>query len=234
VPRETTDGVASRAIVLKEMRFRYPGGGFALEVPELAVAAGEAVAVVGSSGSGKTTLLHLVAGILNPESGDVLLDGVRIGTLSDAERRNLRSATIGLVFQDFELVPHLDVLENILLPYFLHARLALDAAARARAERIAQDLGIADKLRRRIGALSHGERQRVAIARALVPEPRILLADEPTGSLDATNATAVRDLILRQVRARRMTLLFVTHARELIGAFDRVVDIRQFEPRSER
>ena len=205
------------------------GGSFSLAVPRLEIAAGETVALIGPSGCGKTTLLNVIAGIHVPEAGSVRVAGVGLHgdgtTASDAERRRFRIAGIGLVFQAFELLEHLSVRENILLPYFVNTALRRDDAVETRVESIAGDMGIGALLKRHPSALSQGERQRVAIARALVTEPGILLADEPTGNLDPDTSTRILDLLFGAVRDRNATLLMVTHDHALLDRFDRVVDL---------
>jgi putative ABC transport system ATP-binding protein len=212
-------------VEIRELVFRYPGGDFRLEVDALDVARGEKVALIGPSGVGKTTLLNIVAGILPVERGAVRVDGEDLARRTDAWRRAFRIGRIGLVFQEFELLDYLGARDNILLPYRLNRALRFDAAARKRAEELAGELGLAHRLRHRPAALSQGERQRVAMCRALVAEPRLILADEPTGNLDPAMARAALELLLGQVRARGLTLVMVTHNHALLEAFDRVIDV---------
>ena len=215
-------------IELQHIRFQYPEGGFSLEIPELRVHDGTKAAAIGPSGSGKTTLLNLVSAIERPERGEVTTAGVRVDSLSPAARRAFRITHVGFVFQDFLLLDYLDVRQNILYPYRLHRDLVLDAAARARAERLASDLGIDRFLDRRPDELSQGERQRVAIARALVTAPKLVLADEPTGNLDPKTKSNVLDLLFAQCDALSMTLLMVTHDHGLLDRFGQVVDVSDF------
>ena len=141
-------------------------------------------AFIGPSGSGKTTLLHLIAGITLPQSGTIETNGVDLTGLSENARRGFRIKNIGLVFQEFELLEYLTVLDNVLLPYRINPALELTEAVRARAAAVTVDVGIGDKLSRYPRQLSQGERQRVAVCRAVVTEPAVLMADEPTGNLD--------------------------------------------------
>ena len=201
---------------------------FELRIPELVVKAGERVAVIGPSGSGKTTLLHLIAGIALPAGGSVRTGGVELSGLDDAARRAFRVRQIGLVFQEFELLEYLSVLDNITLPYRIHPALALTATVRERAEALAQRVGIADKLPRLATRLSQGEKQRVAVCRALVAEPPLLLADEPTGNLDPANKERVLDILLDFVEESDATLLTVTHDRDLLPRFSRMIDFKTF------
>jgi len=217
-------------IKLSDLSFRYPGGEFTLHIPTLEIASKETVAVVGPSGSGKSTLLHLIAGIRAPQSGRVVTGGVDVTALDDAARREFRIRTVGLVFQEFELLEYLTVLDNILLPYRIHPALRLDKSVRARAVELAGQVGIGDKLDRFATRLSHGEKQRVAVCRALIAEPVLLLADEPTGNLDPRNTGRVMDSLFAAAISRGTTLVTVTHEHDLLDRFDRVVDFKTFEP----
>ncbi len=208
--------------------FRYPRSDFILSVPELTIVRGTSVAITGPSGSGKTTLLNLVAGIFLPQEGMVSLDALTVSKLNDSERRNFRIQNIGFVFQDFELLDYLNVLDNILHPYRITGALTLSIDVRARAVQLAEDMGIVDKLKRRPGDLSQGEKQRAAICRSLLPSPKVVLADEATGNLDPANKIKILDLLFRSVEERGATLLAVTHDHELLSRFDRVIDFQEF------
>ncbi len=220
--------MAEGSIAISNLGFRYSEGDFALRIPELQVARGEALAFVGPSGSGKTTLLHLIAGIAAATQGRVVTAGVEVSTLSEAARRDFRVAAIGLVFQEFELLEYLSVFDNVLLPYRINSTLRLDGRVRERTRELAERLGIAKLLGRRPAQLSQGERQRAAVCRALVVDPPLLLADEPTGNLDPANKLRVLDLLFDVARERGATLVTVTHDRELLPRFDRVLDFKQF------
>jgi putative ABC transport system ATP-binding protein len=178
-------------IRIDSLVFRYPEGEFSLNVPEFFINKSEKVAVIGPSGSGKTTLLNLIAGILSPVKGTVTVGDREISGLGDAGRRDFRVTTIGFVFQDFELLDYLSVMDNILHPYRITAALTLDKDVRERAASLAREMGIADKLKRHPGDLSHGEKQRVAICRALLARPQLILSDEATGNLDPVNWRAM-------------------------------------------
>ena len=218
-------------IHVQELVFRY-GEDFTLQVPDLQVERNSSVAFIGPSGTGKTTLLHLIGGIVMPHSGRIRTAGEELTELSDAARRSFRIRKLGLVFQEFELLEYLSVLDNILLPYRINPALRLDADVRRRAETLASEVGIGDKLNRFATRLSQGEKQRVAVCRALLPQPDLLLADEPTGNLDPANKGRVLDILLGYARDRGSTLVTVTHDHDLIGRFDHVIDFQRFHAAS--
>jgi putative ABC transport system ATP-binding protein len=215
-------------IELRDVLFRYREGEFELRVPELAVARGEQVGVIGPSGSGKTTLLQLIAGIVLPERGHIEADGVAVHELPDARRRDLRITRMGLVFQEFALLEHLSVLDNVLLPYRITPSLRLDAEARDRARELVERVGLGAQVDRLVTRLSQGERQRVAVCRALATEPVLLLADEPTGNLDPANKFRVLDILRDYAKEHDATLVTVTHDHDLLDRFSRVVDFKAF------
>lgn len=215
-------------INIHTLDFSFPDSDFRLSIPELDVAAGEKLAVIGPSGSGKTTLLNLVAGIVTPQKGRVRVGESDVGTLSDAGKRNFRITTIGFVFQDFELLEYLNVLDNVLHPYRITGALKLTREVRDRAASLLENMGLGDKLRRGVERLSQGEKQRVAICRALLPSPRLVLADEATGNLDPRNKGHILDLLFESVDDHGATLLAVTHDHELLPRFDRTIDFNAF------
>ncbi|MFE4258343.1 ABC transporter ATP-binding protein [Streptomyces sp. NPDC056883] len=186
----------------------YDAGPAVLTGLTLRVRAGEALAVLGPSGSGKSTLLNLIAGLDRPSEGSVSVDGVRVDSLTETESAKYRRSRIGMVFQFFNLLDDLTVLDNVLLPAQLSGTPRAEAAARA-AELLAR-LGIDRHARAFPGRLSGGERQRVAVARALMNRPPLLLADEPTGALDTASGADVREL-LRELNADGQTIVLVTH-----------------------
>jgi lipoprotein-releasing system ATP-binding protein len=185
---------------------------------DLDVAAGESVAIVGPSGSGKTTLLQLLGLLDVPDAGEVTVAGQDLALLDESQRQALRSEHIGFVFQLHHLLPQLTVLENVLVP----AWAAGDADAFVeRAERLLERVGLADRRDHRPAQLSGGERQRAALVRALILQPALLLADEPTGSLDHAGATSLADLLVELNRTDGITLITVTHSRELAARMGR-------------
>jgi putative ABC transport system ATP-binding protein len=214
-------------IQVYNLSFTHDSGQFTLNLPELGIAQGETVAIIGPSGSGKTTLLNLLAGILQPNVGSIVIDDITLSQLDDGAARNFRADKIGLIFQEFELLEYLNVLDNILLPFRINKHLQLTSEARQKAENLAERTGIRDKLNRYPEQLSQGERQRVAVCRALVTSPKLLLADEPTGNLDPENKSIVLDLLLTMAREQNATLVMVTHDHDLVSHFDRVIDFAE-------
>ena len=196
----------------------------ALRGVDLSVHPGEVLAVMGPSGSGKSTLLHCLAGILTPDAGDVTFDGQRIDRLGDPQRSRLRRSSFGFVFQFGQLVPELPVLENIALPLLLAKRGRRAATAAAR--RWLPLLGLDGLAHRLPGELSGGQGQRVAIARALIAEPRLVFADEPTGSLDSVAADQVMELLVGLARKERTGVVVVTHEARVAAYADRRVTVR--------
>jgi len=189
----------------------------------LDVRPGEAVALVGRSGSGKSSLLHVAAGITVPTAGRVLLAGEDLGAGSERERTLLRRHHVGLVFQFFHLLPHLSVAENVALPGWISG---LDPRrVRDRAADLLDQVGLADRADEPVGRLSGGEMQRVAICRALLRAPKLVLADEPTGSLDDRTGQAVMGLLRDLTRSEGGGLLYVTHSRDLAAAADRTLGL---------
>ncbi|MCC5794749.1 MAG: ABC transporter ATP-binding protein [Chromatiales bacterium] len=200
---------------------RGPARRSVLDQLDLRLDAGEFAAIVGRSGSGKSTLLHLLGGLDVPDSGQVLLAGQDIARLPDAGRAALRRSRIGFVFQDFNLVPTLSVLENLLLPLQLAGRPLPES--RARCESLLAEAGLAGLSSRAPETLSGGEQQRLAVLRAVVHEPELVLADEPTGNLDLDTAQQVLDLLQRFAADGQRTLVMVTHSPEVIGRARRVL-----------
>jgi putative ABC transport system ATP-binding protein len=196
----------------------------ALRGANLAAAPGEILAVMGPSGSGKSTLLHCLAGIFPPDSGEVWFDGQQLGELSETARTKLRRTSFGFVFQFGQLVPELSAADNIALPLLL-GRTGRKAAYRKAASWLDR-LGLAGKAANRTGELSGGEGQRVAIARALVTKPKVLFADEPTGSLDSLTGEKVMDLLVDIAREEGATVILVTHDARVAAYADREAMVR--------
>lgn len=195
----------------------------ALTVSELSLASGERICLTGGSGSGKSTLLNIIAGLLVPTSGEVRLDAIDVFSLGEAQRDHLRARRIGCVFQTFNLLQGLSALENLTLAQRFAG--VASAPARARAEQLLEQLGLAQRASARPSELSVGEQQRVAIARAVSNAPGLVLADEPTASLDDENATAAIDLLLDA--CRDSTLIVATHDQRLASRFTTVRAMRE-------
>ena len=214
-------------LTLEDVRKSYnePGGGTipVLDVPRFELGAGEQVVLLGRSGSGKTTLLHVIAGIAVPDSGRVVLDGVDLVRLTEADRDRARAAKVGYVFQTFNLLPGFSAFENVALGMTFAGR-----RDNARARELLDRVGLGHRLRHRPAALSVGERQRVAVARALANRPKLLLADEPTASVDPAHQRTVLDLIRGTCREDGVALFLVTHAPEVAAEFDRVERLEDF------
>jgi putative ABC transport system ATP-binding protein len=196
----------------------------ALRGADLAVAEGELLAIMGPSGSGKSTLLHCLAGILVPESGEILFEGRRVDQLGETERSRLRRDKFGFVFQFGQLVPELSAQENVALPLLLNGMRRAAAVAEARAW--FGRLGLDGLEERRSGELSGGQAQRVALARGLVARPRVLFADEPTGALDSLTGEHVMDLLVSAARDEGTTVVLVTHEPRIAAYADREVIVR--------
>lgn len=209
-----------------QLRFAYPSGEFSLQVPGLTVGAGEAVGLGGASGTGKTTVLKLLSGILLPQSGKVELASESLFEQSGRAIRERRLQRMGLIFQDFALLDYLTVADNVLLPMRLSGR--LNEGHKAKAHELVQALEIEKHWKHPVSELSQGERQRVAIARALVHEPMLVLADEPTSSLDVKRRNLVMDLLLQYTREKKAALLMVTHDEGLSSQLDRMVSVEDW------
>ncbi len=226
------------AIVIDGLRFSWrPGGAPVLDIPQLSIAHQERVFIAGPSGSGKTSLLSLVTGIVQPTQGDLRILGTSLGALRGAARDRFRADHFGIVFQLFNLLPYLSVLENVLLSCQFSPARAGRAAARsgsaaAEAVRLLGRLGLGDPALqwRAATALSVGQQQRVAAARALIGSPPILVADEPTSALDGDLRAAFIELLLQEAALAGSALLFVSHDRQLATGFDRSIDLRDFTP----
>ena len=198
---------------------------------DLEVEAGEFACVVGASGSGKSTMLHLLGTLDRPDQGEIRLEGERIDNLPSERRDQLRNQTFGFIFQFYHLLPELNTLENVLVPHMIAHSLwswfGQRRALRRRGQELLDRVGLGHRLRHRPRELSGGEMQRAAIARALVNHPRILLADEPTGNLDAANGKEVIRLLRDLNRQDGLTIIMVTHNLDLVAGTDRVVRLME-------
>ena len=212
---------------IREVEFAYGTEAFALRGSEPDIAPGERIACIGPSGSGKTTLLRLLAGIYSPSAGTVTVGEHAVHDLTDVGRRDYRIQNVGFIFQDFRMIDYLNVRENMLLPWRISAALTLDEGVHARLQSIAGALDLTSHLDAGIDTLSQGEQQRAAIGRALLPQPGLLLADEPTGNLDPRNAREALDLIREICEENGAALLLVSHDQSVLDQFDTVLDLAE-------
>ncbi len=213
-------------IRLQDLRKTFPGEDGSppvLEIGELCIQDGEQVALLGESGSGKTTLLNLVSGLILPDRGRVEVEGTDLAALPEPARDRFRATTIGYVFQSFHLLEGFSALENV----ELGALFAQGRVDPARARRLLEEVGLGHRLHHRPSQLSVGQQGRVALARALMNRPRVLLADEPTGALDAATGAAILELLLRAARESGAILLCATHDERVASALDRVLRVEE-------
>ncbi len=189
------------------------------------ITAGESVAIIGPSGCGKSTLLNIIGTLDHPTSGSVWLDGQDLSRLDEQQLAAIRSRQIGFIFQSHHLLPQCSVLENVLVPTIADKRSA-SAGAAERAEKLLKRVCLGERLHHRPGQLSGGERQRVAVVRALINQPKLLLADEPTGALDRNSAQGMAQLLVELNREEQVTLVLVTHALELARQMSRILELR--------
>lgn len=219
--------MASPLLLMEAVRKTYPDSPEPLEVlngVDLALEARESVAIVGPSGCGKSTLLHLAGALDRPTSGHVVLDGCDLATMNDRELAHLRNRELGFVFQLHHLLPQCSVLENVLVPAMAGGG-GDDVVARAK--RLLERVGLSGRSAHLPGQLSGGERQRAAVVRALINRPRILLADEPTGSLNQSGAEELAQLLLELNSEEELTLLMVTHAEDVAAMMGRILELRE-------
>jgi putative ABC transport system ATP-binding protein len=218
-------------INIRQLAFSYRARGpnlsssFGMRVAEFTVPQGACTALVGPSGSGKTTLLGLIAGTLRADSGSINVNDQVISKFNDGELGRYRIRNVGQVFQAFELLGYLTVIENVMLPWYISGD-GVKAGKRKQAEELLLGVGLESKRSAMPGELSQGEQQRVAVCRAMLNNPSVLLADEPTGNLDQQNKQNVVDLLVEQARQNNSTLLMVTHDESLLNKFDSVLDMR--------
>ena len=203
-----------------------PGAVSVLKGIALKIEPGRAIVIVGPSGCGKSTLLNIIGGLDHATSGQVLFDGRDLAKLNDDDLARIRNREIGFVFQLHHLLPQCTVLENVLAPTLAGRNGAPGPVLRERAKTLLARVGLADRMSHRPGELSGGQRQRVAVARALINQPKLLLADEPTGSLDEESSRSIADLLAELNRDEGVTLVVVTHSRELASRIGHVMELR--------
>ncbi|MEM7290837.1 MAG: ATP-binding cassette domain-containing protein [Pseudomonadota bacterium] len=210
---------APKFLCVDELRLSYPGtDGLVVDVQHIEAGAGSRIAVTGPSGSGKTSLIYLLTGIENADGGHIMWDGVDISMLDQVKRDRWRRQNVGFIFQDFNLVSGMSVIQNVLISCFF-SQLRPTAKDKARAHRLLDSVCISSR-EGDVARLSRGEMQRVAIARALMQAPKIIIADEPTASLDAVTASKIIDLLINSSIAAGTTLLAVSHDKELVDAME--------------
>lgn len=222
-------------INFSNVKFRWPTSeGLILDIPEFLVSGGECLFISGPSGSGKSTLLNLVGGVIQPESGNILIDDQDLVEMTAADRDVFRADHLGLLFQMFNLMPFLSIVDNVTLPCkFSHVRrtkaINRSGTIEADAVRLLKHMGldIAEIGNRSVNLLSAGQQQRVAAARALLGNPKIIIADEPTSALDTDSRHAFLDLLFEEVKTLGSTLVFVSHDQTLSNRFDRSVDLNE-------
>lgn len=223
----------SVVLSLSNVSKTFTSGDRALEVlkeSSLEAKTGESIAIVGPSGSGKTTLLGICAGLDAPTAGEVRLDGELLNEMSEDERSQMRNVHVGFVFQNFQLLPTLTALENVMVPLELRGESNVETVA----EELLEKVGLAERMHHYPVQLSGGEQQRVAIARSFINRPKIMFADEPTGNLDSDTSHSIVDLLFDLNRDAGTTLVLVTHDRELAKKTDRVLRIDQGKVTVER
>lgn len=213
-------------VALKNVQKSYQGPDGSklqiLNIPSLEIQRGEQVVLLGESGGGKTTLLNVICGITSADSGEVIIDGINLVPLPEPARDHLRARKIGIVFQTFNLLPAFSALENVLLGMSFSGQ----GVDRKRATGLLERVGLGHRLHQSPAKLSVGEQQRVAVARALANKPTVLLADEPTASVDPANQSKVLEIIRATCREENCALVLVTHSMEVAGEFERVVNLK--------
>ncbi len=209
---------------LKSIKKSYFQGNQKIEIFEnlnFTLDKGKTVAIMGKSGSGKSTLLSLISGIIKPESGEIWLDGVSYSNLSESQLNDFRATNIGFIFQNFHLVSYLNALENVMLP----AKVCKISNPKEKAIELLKNVGLSHRLDHLPSELSGGERQRVAIARALIHNPKIILADEPSGNLDEQTGNEVMDVLFKLIKENRITLILVTHSKEVAKRCEKIYEL---------
>ncbi len=215
-------------IEIKNLQFSYPNAQKVLDIKKLSIETGEKVFIHGASGSGKSTLLNLLAGVLSSSTGTLKVLGTNLVSLSTTEKDKFRGDHIGFIFQSFNLISYLSIAENISLPYRSSSkRRSQTKNLNEEIERLSKHLGLSDLMDKPVSMLSVGQQQRVAVARALIGSPDIIIADEPTSSLDDDITDDFVQLIISEHKAKNFTLLFVSHDKRLATHFDRSISLSE-------
>jgi len=211
-------------LALKSLKKAYPQGSQSIEIFEnlnFHVARGERVAIMGKSGSGKSTLLSLISGIIKPDEGEIFLNDTAYKDLKESALNDFRATNIGFIFQNFHLVSYLNALENVMLP----AKVCKVSNPKEKAIELLKSVGLGHRLDHLPSELSGGEKQRVAIARSLIHNPKIILADEPSGNLDEETGNAVMDILFELIKKNNTTLILVTHSQEVANRCEKSYDL---------
>jgi putative ABC transport system ATP-binding protein len=221
--------MTQKSILVKDLKFSYTqkdkNAPLVLSIDELEIAQGEKVFLYGPSGHGKSTLLNILAGVLEVKNGLVEVLGNNLHAISQGSRDHLRGENVGYIFQIFNLIPYLNIKENIVLPCLINKKRAEGIDFYAQADELIKTLGLADHAHKNVTDLSIGQQQRVAAARALIGNPKLIIADEPTSSLDEKNTTEFMNLILSEWEKRKFTLVFVSHDTNLKKYFPRTISL---------
>lgn len=198
-----------------------------LDISDLKINQGEKIFLHGPSGCGKSTLLEIISGVLNFNHGEVMIDQISMSKLTPSEKDQFRSKNIGYIFQNFNLLPYLNIFENITLPLHLNGKIKNTENIQQEVKSICEKLGIADLLYQNVGQLSVGQQQRVAVARALISQPKLILADEPTSALDFDHRDKFLKLLFEICSEKKITLIFVSHDHSLKSKFDRSIEFNE-------
>ena len=198
-----------------------------LDISDLKINQGEKIFLHGPSGCGKSTLLEIISGVLNFNHGEVMVDQISMSKLTPSEKDQFRSKNIGYIFQNFNLLPYLNIFENITLPLHLNGKIKNTENIQQDVKSICEKLGIADLLYQNVGQLSVGQQQRVAVARALISQPKLILADEPTSALDFDHRDKFLKLLFEVCSEKKITLIFVSHDHSLKSKFDRSIEFNE-------
>lgn len=222
--------MTTTSILLKDLKFSYPSSTkkpapLVLSIDELEILDGEKVFLYGPSGFGKSTLLNILAGVLEVKSGQVEVLGKNLHSISQGARDHLRGENVGYIFQIFNLIPYLNIKENIVLPCLINKKRGAGIDFYEQADELIKTLGLTEHAEKKVTDLSIGQQQRVAAARALIGNPKLIIADEPTSSLDEKNTSEFMNLILAEWEKRRFTLVFVSHDTSLKAYFPRTISL---------
>lgn len=215
----------AKTISIKNLKFSYNQAPLVLSIDNLEIAAGEKVFLYGPSGHGKSTLLNILAGVLEAKNGQIEVLGHSLHDMSQSKRDHLRGENVGYIFQIFNLIPYLNIKENIILPCLINKKRGKNIDFHSQADELIKTLGLQEHAHKKVTDLSIGQQQRVAAARALIGDPKLIIADEPTSSLDETNTNEFMNLLLSEWEKRKFTLVFVSHDTSLKKFFPRTLSL---------